>query len=148
MRIKTSRIGFFSVNATAPIVGGEAQWSTSDVELTFSVGIDEVRTGNALLDPEVHALVAKGSDGNLTFVGSGKADGQDYKFVGTATAGNIEVPLELLASPQPADDDSHTRDVSVSGTAVFKDIHIPLPGMKDLKHVDVHIEGVLRLTRH
>lgn len=145
MQLKTSRIGVFEVNAHAPITGGSADWEADSATLTFGVAIGEVKTGNALLDPEVHALVHKGSDGILTFAGSGRVSSDEVHFEGTATAGNVRVPLELTGDV--AGDSPRSRDLRISGTATFTDIHIPLPGFSHLDHVDVRIEGDLRLTR-
>ena len=68
INLKTNRIGIFTIDATAPIVGGEADWQAGQATLTLEVGINEVKTGNRLLDPEVHALVNSGSDGVLTLL--------------------------------------------------------------------------------
>ncbi len=144
IRMKTSRIGLFTITASAPIVGGTADWSSADAVLTFQVGINEVTTGNPLLDPEVHALVAKGSDGVLTFTGTGTVNGDDIAFAGIAKAGNVEVSLQLtgLVAGENAD-----RDVSISGTATFSDIQLPLPGLSNVNHIDVYIVGELKLRK-
>lgn len=139
--MRTSRIGLFSVHAHAPVVDGYARIADGDVSLTFVVAINEVSTGNPLLDPEVHALVNSGSDGRLTFTGTGASLAE---VAGHASAGNVTVPLELAAQPQSGD--PH-MPVELTGKATFRDIHLPLPGMGHISHVDIDIEGLITLMR-
>ncbi|MDQ1246497.1 MAG: hypothetical protein QG597_865 [Actinomycetota bacterium] len=139
--LKTSRIGLFAIHAHAPVTDGVATIADGSVTLEFSVAIDQVTTGNPLLDPEVHALVHSGSDGRLVFRGEG---GSLAELTGEATAGNISVPLELCASPTPG---SGSMDVKLNGKTEFRDIHLPLPGMGHIKQVDVDIDGLLTLMR-
>ena len=145
INLKTNRIGIFTIDATAPIVGGEADWQAGQATLTLEVGINEVTTGNRLLDPEVHALVNSGSDGVLTFAGTGHVTDSEVRFEGRAWAGNVEVPLVLTGAPQ--DLGGEERDVTIDGTATFEDIHLPLPGFSNVKQIDVHIQGLLKLMR-
>lgn len=131
MHIKTSRIGLLTIHATAPIIDGH--WS--DRDLTFTVRIDEVNTGNPLLDPELHALIHEVTRGILTF--NGQRDGDVYS--GAATAGQITVPLDLSATVDES-------QVALAGTSTFQDVHVPLPGMGHIKHLAVDIDGSLYLA--
>ncbi len=131
MNIKTSRIGLLTIHATAPIVDGQL----SDSDLTFTVRIDEVNTGNPLLDPELHALIHEITSGTLTF--SGQRDGDVYS--GHATAGQISVPLALSTTIQQS-------EVAVAGTSTFEDVHVPLPGLGHIRHLAVDIDGSLYLA--
>ncbi|MBP7972932.1 MAG: hypothetical protein WAT42_07335 [Candidatus Nanopelagicales bacterium] len=145
VHMKTSRVGLFSISATAPIVGGEADWTTAEADLVIQIGLNEMKTGNSLLDPEVQKLINRGSDGMLTFKGSGHAHDDEVRFEGTATAGNVVVPMILLGE---AEEESETqREVKVSGTATFDDLHLPLPGLSHVRKIDLHIEAMLRLLR-
>lgn len=130
MKISTSRIGLVTIHATAPIVEGHI----SDTHLTFTVRIDAVNTGNPLLDPELHALIHEVTSGTLTF--TGQRTGEVYS--GSATAGEISVPLELSTTI----DDS---EVAVAGTSTFQNVRVPLPGMGHIKHLSVDIDGSLYL---
>lgn len=145
IQLKTDRIGIFTIDAHAPILGGTADWAAKSATLIFEVAIGEVKTGNALLDPEVHALVHKGSDGVLTFTGKGAVTGDAIRFKGTAKAGDVEVPLTITG--EASGDESTSRDITISGTATFEDIHIPIPGFTHLRQIEVHITGDLKLTR-
>ncbi len=132
MHIRTNRIGLLSIHASAPVVGGRL--SASDLE--FTVRIDKVATGNPLLDPELHALIHQITQGTLTF--SGTRDGDT--FSGRATAGNIEVPLDLKRT------ETSDGALEVRGTSRFSDIHVPLPGLGHIKHLEVDIDGHLHLA--
>jgi hypothetical protein len=139
--LKTSRIGLFAIHAHAPVVDGTAKIEDGEVMLEFIVAINKVSTGNPLLDPEVHALVNSGSDGRLTFSGTGA---KLTEVTGHATAGNVKVPLELAASSEAGDDD---LQLQVKGRTSFTDLHLPLPGMGHIRQIDVDIEGLLTLMR-
>jgi hypothetical protein len=138
--LKTSRVGLLSIHAKAPVVDGQVRIADGQVEMTFVVAIDQVNTGNPLLDPEVHALVRSGSDGKLTFSGAGSAL---QELNGRASAGNITVPLELSATPG----DAHQEGWHISGQTSFQDIRLPLPGLGHIKHIDVDITGLLSLVQ-
>ncbi len=145
IKLKTNRIGLIKVNASAPIVGGEADWTAQQASLLLLVGISEVTTGNMLLDPEVHALVNRGSDGVLSFKGKGTVTDDHVEFAGHAWAGNVKVPLTLTGTS--TGELEHERDVTIGGTATFKDIHLPIPGFTHVNSIDVHFEGLVKLTR-
>lgn len=140
IKLKTSRIGLMSFHAHAPVTDGVVRIGDGDVELEFAVAIDQVATGNPLLDPEVHALVKSESDGRLRFKGSG-TDLQS--LTGTASAGTITVPLDLSAQRQSGA--AGADDLSITGRTSFTDIHVPLPGIGHIKHIDINIEGLLTL---
>ncbi len=150
INLKTSRIGLFSVHAKAPVVDGTAQIADGEVTLEFIVAIDQVRTGNPVLDPEVHALVNSTSDGRLTFSGTGASLAE---VNGQASAGTITVPLEIVADRETAaaadggDGAADAMDLQLRGRTTFTDIHLPLPGMGHIKHVDIDVEGLITLMR-
>ena len=130
MQIRINRIGLLTIHAVAPVVAGEV----TDTDLTFTVSIEQVQTGNPLLDPELHALIHEISSGTLQF--SGQRQGAVYS--GKATAGDITVPLELALT-------SEDEAVAISGTSTFSDLHVPLPGLGHIKHLQVDIDGRLHL---
>jgi len=139
--LKTSRVGLMSFHAHAPVVRGSVVLSPENVQVEFVVAINEVSTGNPLLDPEVHALVRSGSDGTLTFSGTGASLAE---VTGHATAGNITVPLELSGNASASSD---LVDLQIDGKTEFRDIHLPLPGLGHIKHIDIDINGLLTLMR-
>lgn len=63
MNVRTNRLGLLSIHATAPVIDGEV----SESALNFTVRIDQVVTGNPLLDPELHALIREITRGILTY---------------------------------------------------------------------------------
>ncbi len=131
MNVRTNRLGLLTIHATAPVIDGEV----SDTTLSFTVRIDQVATGNPLLDPELHALIREITRGTLTF--SGTHNGQAYE--GRATAGSIAVPLSLTAHGSPE------GPLDVSGSSQFSDVHVPLPGLGHIKHLVVDVDGRLHI---
>jgi hypothetical protein len=129
MNVRTNRVGLLSIHATAPVIDGEV----SDTALSFTVRIDQVVTGNPLLDPELHALIREITRGTLTYSGRRNGDA----FEGQATAGSIVVPLTLNARG--------TGPLEISGSSQFADVHVPLPGLGHIKHLIVDIDGSLHV---
>lgn len=147
VKLKTSRIGLVGrIDATAPIVGGHAKWTSDKVSLTLKLAINEVKAGNALLDTAARRLVSSGSDGVLTFEGEGAATGGQVTLVGHAGAGDVDVDMVVTCEP-PTEIDEDTRDLEISGTATFDDVKIPLPGFGKVNAIDIEVLGVLRLDR-
>lgn len=140
--LKTSRVGLMSFHAHAPVVDGSVRMGAGEVEVEFDVAIDQVATGNPLLDPEVHALVKAQSDGRLRFSGRGAELGA---LNGTASAGTISIPLAIVAAQSQRSDNS--VDLEINGQTTFTDIHVPLPGLGHIKHIEVDISGVLTLLQ-
>ena len=130
MQVRTSRIGLLSIHATAPVVGG----TVSGTRLEFTVRIDAVNTGNPLIDPELHALIHQLTKGTLEFQGEREGD----LYSGKAQAGDIVVPLDLHATGD--------GPLEIKGTSQFTDLHLPLPGMGHIKHLEVDIDGRLHLA--
>lgn len=145
IELVTSKIGLFSVKAHAPIIGGEADWQPDDADLKLLIGIDQAKTGNPLLDPQLRSFIKRTSDGILTFEGSGHVHDDEVNFSGEAWAGTIRVPMSLTGDS--AGELDHERDVQIKGSATFTDVSIPLPGFSKVREIDIHITGFLKLTR-
>lgn len=147
INLKTSRIGLIgSIDATAPIVGGEATWQTERVSLTLKLAISEVKAGNPLLDAAARKLVSGGSDGVLTFEGDGQASSDSVTLEGEAWAGDVRVPM-VVTCEQPKEIDQARRDLQIEGSATFDDVRIPLPGFGSVKSIDIKVAGILQLGR-
>lgn len=129
MHVRTNRIGLLSFQAVAPVIEGELTSS----RLEFTVRIDEVSTGNPLLDPELHALIHRITSGTLTFTG----DFADGSYAGQAQAGSIVVPLTLTASGE--------SPMNLAGRSQFSDVRLPLPGLSHIRRLEVDIDGHLHL---
>lgn len=147
VRLKTGRIGLIgSIDASAPIVGGQATWSVEQVSLVLKLAINEVKAGNALLDAAARRLVSSGSDGVLTFEGTGDATGGAVTLDGHAWAGDVKVAM-VVKCDAPVDVDDQSRELQISGAATFDDVKIPLPGFGKVNSIDIEVVGMLSLSR-
>ena len=146
MSLKTKRIGIFKVNAKAPVVGGFVDWVKPTARLEVRLDINQIKTGYAILDPQFKKLIASGSDGILVFDGEGKNIGPEISYIGKAQAGDVVVDMTVTGIPD-GDEDSAERSMTVSGTATFDDVSIPVPGFSGIKSIDIHIEGTLQLRK-
>ncbi len=140
--IETSRVGFLRIHATAPITGGQLTISDDEVVMNFGVAINEVRTSSHILDPEVRSLVNGHSDGILRFSGQGRTAPAAVDLIGKSQAGDVVVDLALKATPH---DDAHRPALAVAGESHFENIHLPLPGLGDIRRITVTITGLLDL---
>ncbi|MFA7267192.1 MAG: hypothetical protein WC054_12855 [Candidatus Nanopelagicales bacterium] len=147
VRLKTGRIGLLgSIDASAPIAGGQATWAADKVSLVLKLAINEVKAGNALLDSAARRLVSSGSDGILTFEGDGAATGGAVTLDGQAWAGDVKVAM-VVKCDAPVDVNDEQRELQISGTATFDDVKIPLPGFGKVNSIDIEVVGMLSLSR-
>lgn len=145
IELETSRIGLFTVKAHAPILGGDADWEANSADLLLKIAIDQAKTGNPLLDPQLRSFIRRTSDGILTFEGSGHVSDDEVKFDGEAWAGTVRVPMTIAGTSHGELD--HERDVKILGNATFTDVKIPLPGFSKVNEIDITVTGFLKLTR-
>lgn len=145
LHVKTSRLGLISVQATAPVGGGrlsDADPSSGRRSLRIEVLISRVRTDEHFIDPELHELIMKTSDGVLVFEG----DGIGSEFQGNSSAGTIVLPMSLslaLGSGNAAG----VLPTSVDGRVDISDMHVPLPGFSRFRSASVTITGQVSFTK-
>lgn len=147
LHVKTSRLGLIEVQATAPVGGGQltdADPRSGQRRLTVDVLISQVRTGERFIDPELHALIMRTSDGVLHFQGAGTAD----EFTGSSAAGTVTLPMSLALTELEAKGESASAEStgsgflsSVQGVVHVDDMHVPLPGFDRVRSATVTITG-------
>lgn len=144
VRLRSGRIGLMSVDVSAPVTGGEL--TTTDGEAHFSLRMDlaQLRTGNFLLQAAARSLVSRHDAGLLAYEGRGAAGEGGWQLTGHATAGDVDLVLDLrVTAIGPAADPM--REIELVGTANVGTVHLPLPGMGTIEDFSFDVDARLAL---
>jgi len=127
----------------APIDSADLTIDDAGVVLTMSIGLDRVKTGNFLLDIGLSGFLSSYGAKELQYVGSGPGGVDPLLVGGVATSGRVVVELELALSEIHASEVSMT--LQVSGTAVFDDVEVPIPGIGRLSDLTLQVAAEIPL---
>ncbi len=138
----TTEVKGRSFTLKAPIDSADVTVA-QDVTLTLGVGIDHVSAGNFLLDAALRGFLVNYGAHELFFAGTGVLDADPVGLGGVAKAGQVSVDLtlelrEVSSSPQ-------NLVIDIAGTAVFKDVDIPIPGVGSLDQLSLAVQAQLEL---
>lgn len=139
VKLRTQRIGLMSFDLEAPVTAGQLDLSKSGSELQLTLNIAEVRVTNPLMQAAARALVGSGDNATLVFDAVG-ADDDPLRFLGTARAGDVEVPMEVSAS---LGETQSPLPITLTGWARFTDVKIPLPGMSRVNTIEVEVSAII-----
>ena len=136
-----------SVDVTAPVSGGELTITDEAVTFTLRMALDQLRTGNFLVQAAARGVVSRYDAHVLTYQGDGPL-GQPLHVAGHAVAGTVDVALELTVTPVGPEDDAMS-EISLSGSANLGTVHLPLPGMSTVDDFSFDVEARLAMRpRH
>ncbi len=139
----TSVVKGKTLKLSAPIDFADLTIDAAGAVLTMTVGLDRVKSTNFLLDLAVGAFLSSYGAKELLFVGSGPAGVDPLLVGGVATSGRAAVDLELAVVPQEF---AGTELVlAVSGTAVFQNVDVPIPGIGRLSDLTLQVWSVITL---
>ncbi|MDD2857485.1 MAG: hypothetical protein PHU75_02300 [Candidatus Nanopelagicales bacterium] len=132
-----------TVRLTAPIHAADLTVDAAGVVLTMSIGINDVRSGGFIMDTALRAFLVGYGANELFFVGSGAADADPPAVTGVARSGRVAVDLDLVLTP--VEHTAGTLGIALSGTAVFEDVDVPIPGIGRLDSIVLAAAADLRL---
>lgn len=139
VRLRSGRIGLFSVDVKAPVRAGSLHVAADGVRLHLVLALEQLSTGNFLMDGAARGLVSTHDAHDLTYSATG-ADVEPWTVSGTAIAGDVRVLLEVTITPS----DAAMRHVELRGSASMGRVHLPLPGLGTVDdfsfEVDAHLE--------
>ena len=128
LRLRSGRVGLMSVDVSAPISGGELVSEGGQAHFTLRMDLGQLKTGNFLLQAAARSLVSRHDAGVLAYEGSGPADGDAWQVTGHATAGDVDLVLDLtITAVGPGG--SPMDEIELVGSANVGTVHLPLPGM-------------------
>ena len=114
-----------------------------DVTLSLGVRIDQVTAGNFLLDAGLRGFLVNYGAHQLFFAGTGELESDPVQLSGVAKAGQVAVDLTLALGTLSAA--STSLVLAVTGTAVFKDVNVPIPGIGSLDQLELAVSTQLEL---
>jgi hypothetical protein len=130
----------------APIDSADLTIDDSGAVLTMGIGLDRVKTGNFLLDIGLSGFLSSYGAKELQFVGSGPSGVDPLLVGGVATSGRVAVDLELCLTEITLSGGSTA--IRLSGSAVFDDVDVPIPGIGRLSdltllaHAEIPLDPV------
>jgi hypothetical protein len=133
LRLRSGRIGLVSVDVAAPVVEGAFAIDESGVRFMLVMALDELRTGNFIMQAAARTLVKGHRATRLVYRGAGAGTSEGpglgpWLVSGLAQAGDITVELDLTVT-QIGGTGDHLTEIEIIGSASMGTVHLPLPGM-------------------
>jgi hypothetical protein len=146
VRLRSGRVGLVSVDVGAPVSGGTLVVDEAGAHLTLRLALDQLKTGNFLLQAAARTLVSRHDAHVLTYDGRGPATDTGWAVTGHATSGDVDVELVLDVTPiGPA---ANPMDaIELVGSANVGTVHLPLPGMGTVEDFSFEVDARLAM-RH
>lgn len=143
VRLRSGKIGLISVEASAPVTSGVLYLGQQETTFVLALALDQLKSPNFLMQRAARGIVTKHDGHDLTFDGRGPASASPWIVSGLASAGSIEVTLDVTLTPTSQSDVS--MDVELTGIASFGDVSLPLPGMGNITDFNCDVDAVLRM---
>jgi len=143
VRLRSGRVGLISVDVSAPVASGLLHVSADGITLTLNLALDQLKTGNFLLQSAARSIVTRNKAHELVYSGSGPI-GQTWSVAGIAQSGSIEVDLALTLTPI-ASATSPMGEIEIVGSANMGTVHLPIPGMGTVEDFSFEVDAKLAL---
>ena len=148
VRLRSGRIGLVTVDVTAPVVSGRLTIAESGAKLALVLGLDQLRTGNFLMQAAARTLVTRHQAHELSYDGSGPGNEGGWSVNGTAVAGDVAVDLVLELTAIGAAG-APMAEIELIGSANVGTVHLPLPGLGTVEDFSFDVDARLALIpRH
>lgn len=144
VRLRSGRIGLVNVDVSAPVASGDLRATDEHVHLGLRLALDELRTGNFVVQAAARALVMRHDAHVLAYSGKGPSSESPWVVSGRAIAGNVDVGIELTITPIGPTHDP-LAEIEIVGTASFGRVHVPLPGMGTVDDFSIDLDARLAL---
>jgi hypothetical protein len=144
VRLRSGRIGLVSVDVTSPVSGGELVIEGGEAHLTLRLALDELRTGNFLLQAAARTLVSRHDAHVLTYDGRGPATADGCRVSGHATSGDVDLELDLTVT-DVGPEGAPLSEIELSGSAYVGRVHLPLPGLGTVDDFGFDVEAQLAM---
>ena len=148
VRLRSGKIGLMSVDVSAPVTGGELTSAAGAAHFSLRMDLGQLRTGNFLLQAAARSLVSRHDAALLAYDGRGSAGEGGWQLTGHATAGDVDLVLDLTVTGIGSSDDP-LREIEIVGTANVGTVHLPLPGLGTVEDFSFDVDARLSLRpRH
>lgn len=143
VRLRSGQKGLLSLDVVAPVSSGLLHVTAHEINLTLQLALDQLETGNFLLQSAARSIVRRYQAHTLVYSGSGPA-GETWSVSGAAQAGTIEVDLGLTITPI-ASATSPMGEIEITGSASMGTVHLPIPGMGTIDNFSFDVDAKLEL---
>jgi hypothetical protein len=147
VRLRSGRIGLMSIDVSAPVTGGELVSTDEGVRFTLRMDLGRLKTGNFLLQAAARSLVSRHDAGVLTYDGRGTAGDGGWQVTGHATAGDVDLVLDLTITAIGAAADAMS-EIELVGSADVGTVHLPLPGLGTVDDFSFDVDARLAMRPH
>ena len=143
VRLRSGKIGLFTVDVTAPVRHGSLHIDASGVRLDLVLALERLSTGNFLVDRAAKSLVTRHNAHDLTYRANGHAGEQPWNVAGHAVSGDVDVELRVTVSPvgvlNPMD------EIEIVGSGDMGTVHLPMPGLGTVDDFSFDVDARLSL---
>ncbi len=146
VRLRSGRVGLVSVDVQAPVSGGELVIDGRQVTFSLRLALDQLRTGNFLMQAAARTLVTRYDAHVLSYRGAGGMADAGYSVEGTAVGGTVQVDLALTITGIGSSDDPMS-EIDITGAAALGTVHLPLPGMGTIEDFSFDVDARLAMLR-
>lgn len=145
VRLRSGRIGLFSVDVKAPVRSGTLVAGPTGVRLDLVLALNKLSTGNFLMDRAAKSLISRHDASDLNYTGHGEASEHPWQISGHAVSGDVNIELTLSITPIGGGDPM--AEIELRGSASMGTVHLPLPGLGTVDDFAFDVDARLALTR-
>lgn len=138
IELRTQRIGFTRVEASAPIMSGVLT-SGDGVTLQLEIDLMGLKTSTPGLQGMARSLVGDNDARILQFHATGHATTDPWIVHGEATAGDVALDLQVYVTLTGG-------TAELTGTVVVPEVDIPLPFMGKMRNFTFDVRAKLPLV--
>lgn len=143
VRLRSGQLGLMNLDVVAPVSSGLLHVTKHEITLTLRLALDQLKTGNFLLQSAARSIVSRYQAHTLVYSGTGPA-GESWSVAGAAQAGTIEVDLDLTITPV-ASPTAPIGEIEITGSASMGTVHLPIPGLGTIDNFSFDVDAKLAL---
>ena len=144
VRLSSGSHTALDIEMRAPIRSGRLDVAAHSLTLDLVIAMDKVKTGSFLTEAAIRSLLAGYRATDLVYQGSGSHSGATGQVSGQASAGTLDLTIELavsfLGGAQPS-------EIELVGSTSFGRVSIPIPGIGTIDDLQVNVDARLAVQR-
>lgn len=142
VRLSSGSHTAMNIEMRAPIRSGRLDVATQSLTLDLVIAMDKVKTGNFLTEAAIRSLLAGYRATDLVYQGSGSHSGATGQVSGQASAGSLDLTIELAVSFL-----AQASEIELVGSTSFGRVTIPIPGIGTIDDLQVNVDARLAVQR-
>lgn len=142
VRLSSGSHTAMNIEMRAPIRSGRLDVAAQSLTLDLVIAMDKVKTGNFLTEAAIRSLLAGYRATDLVYQGSGSHSGATGQVSGQASAGSLDLTIELAVSFL-----AQASEIELVGSTSFGRVTIPIPGIGTIDDLQVNVDARLAVQR-